>query len=180
MSFGASELVSRQAQDSNREFNHRWRCCGRLTGSLNWPTGALKDFSRRAAVARAKALPLRCSPCHALRATQRALRSIAADATFHLYGGSVRSPALSEPSRGRRGGGRRGRRTAARLHGGHAHGRRAGRLKGVIGPTAAGLFSNSASSEAPQHLQLREFRATGRRRRNGAEVLRILGRGAGR
>ena len=53
------------------------------------------------------------------------------------------------------------------------------RLTGVIGPMAAGLFSNSASSEAPQHLQLREFRATGRRRRNGAEVLRNLGRGAG-
>ena len=57
-----------------------------------------------------------------------------------------RSPQLSEPSRGRRGGGRRTWRAAARLHGGHTHGRRAGRLKGVIGPTAAGLFSNSAPS----------------------------------
>ena len=151
-----------------------------FTGALHRPANASSTILAAVrASARIGGFILRCSPSNeTARAGAQLLQRNA-----RLCGGNVACTSalqLSEPSRGRRGGGSRARCAAASLHGGHAHGRRAGRLKGVIGPMAAGLFSNSASFEAPQHLWLREFSATGRRRRNGAEVLRILGRGAGR
>ena len=152
-----------------------------FTGALNRPSTAQSTILAAVrASARIGGFILRCSPSNETARAGAQLRQTLCSLVRRERGLHQRSLALSEPSRGRRGGGRRGWRTAARLHGGHTHGRRAGRLKGGIGPTAAGLFSNSASSEAPQRLWLREFSATGRRRRNGAEVLRNLGRGAGR